>query len=290
MGEPLSLLLALLAGLPGGGAEPFQQAVPGAQAKLEMVPIPAATVRDAAGAEHTVGGYWMATTEVTWDLFDAFVLGQDGPELPPGVDAVARPSKPYITADRGFGREGYPALSIGLPAAQAFCEWLSAHTGRTWRLPSALEWQHAALAGDEGPWHGSGAPSADAARAYDGRSVVGLDAVAWFRDVTKRRTHPVASLAPNAFGLHDMLGNVAEWTTSADGKGRLFGGSYQDRAEDVTARSEKRPTAVWNASDPNLPKSRWWLADAPFAGFRVLCETAPAADAPLPATPSPEQP
>jgi len=290
MGEPLSLLLALVAALPGGGAEPFQQVVPGARAKLEMMPIPAGTVRDAGGEEHAVGGYWMATTEITWDLFDAFVLGQDGPDLPPGVDAVARPSKPYITADRGFGREGYPALSIGLPAAQAFCDWLSAHTGRTWRLPSALEWQHAAVAGDEGPWHGSGAPSADVPRAYDGRSVVGLDAVAWFRDVAERRTHPVASLAPNRFGLHDMLGNVAEWATSADGKGRLFGGSYQDRAEDVTARSEKRPTAVWNASDPNLPKSRWWLADAPFAGFRVLCETAPAADAPLPANPSPEQP
>lgn len=282
--------MAFAAAWLGGGAEPFQQAVPGARAKLEMVPIPAGTVRDAAGAEHSVGGYWMATTEVTWDLFDAFVLGQDGPELPPGVDAVARPSRPYITADRGFGREGYPALSIGLPAAQAFCDWLSAHTGRTWRLPTPLEWQHAALAGDEGPWHASAMPTGDGARTFEGRSVVGLEAVAWYREVAQRRTHPVASLAPNNFGLHDMLGNVAEWATSADGKGRLLGGSYQDRAEDVTARSEKRPSAVWNASDPNLPKSRWWLADAPFAGFRVLCETAPAPAAEVPGTRPPEQP
>lgn len=272
---PLCLLFALVTALPGGGVQPFEEPIPGTRATLPMVPIPTAVVLDAEGQERSVGGHWMAATEVTWDLFDAFVLAQDGPDLPPGVDAVARPSKPYITADRGFGREGYPALSIGLPAAQAFCDWLSAHTQRRWRLPNEYEWQHAALGGDDGPWHGAGARAADSERAYDGRSLEGLHTVAWFHGNAQRRTHPVASLAPNHFGLYDMLGNVGEWATTDDGKGRLFGGSYQDRAGDVTARSQKRPSAVWNASDPNLPKSRWWLADAPFAGFRVLCETAP---------------
>jgi len=252
-------------------ANPFQMAVPGSLAHLTMQPILPGRVGDGAGGERAVGGYWIASTEITWDMFDAFVLATDGPAVPSGVDAIARPSKPYISADRGFGREGFPALSIGLPAAQGFCDWLSAHTGQRWRLPDEFEWEHAALAGGPGPWH---TPAADGAAPAGER---GPTSVAWFKDNAQRRTRRVGSLAPNAFGLFDMHGNVAEWVTSADGKGRLCGGSYADTAADVRAVARKRPSAVWNASDPNLPKSRWWLADAPFAGFRVLCETEPAA-------------
>ena len=47
---------------------------------------------------------------------------------PDAPDAIARPSKPYISMDRGFGHAGYPAISMSYHAASAFCAWLSART------------------------------------------------------------------------------------------------------------------------------------------------------------------
>ncbi len=287
----MRLALAVLVGLafaapgaergeprPEADPEPFRQRIPGSLFELPMVPIPAGQVTDGEGEKRAVGGYWMSAVEVTWDAFDAFVFEELRADLPDGVDALARPTKPYISADRGFGREGYPVLSVSLASAQAFCDWLSAHTGRRWRLPDEIEWTHAALAGGPGPWHGARHGAwyrAEAEPAFDGRSAAGLEHVAWFRQNAGGSTHPVASLAPNAFGLYDMHGNVAEWVTTADGRGLLAGGSFLDGANQVAASARKRPEARWNASDPNLPKSRWWLADAPFAGFRVIAEPIP---------------
>ena len=52
--------------------------------------------------------FWIAKTEMTWDLYDIFVYGLDQPERTDesGVDAITRPSKPYIAMDRGFGKAG----------------------------------------------------------------------------------------------------------------------------------------------------------------------------------------
>jgi len=237
----------------------FATRIPGATAELAMVPIPSADPADEQPA------FWISAHEVTWDAFDAFVFEEFESELPEGVDAMSRPTKPYITADRGFGHEGYPVGSVSLAAGRAFCEWLSLHTGRTWRLPTADEWTRAALGGKRGPWH-------------HGSSAEGLEAVAWFKDNARRKTHPVGSLAANDYGLFDMHGNVAEWVETDDGVGALKGGAYLDRAPDLAVMAAKTPTSAWNRSDPNLPKSKWWLADGPFAGFRVVCESPPPAD------------
>ena len=72
-----------------------------------------------------------------------------------------------------------------------------------------------------------------------------------------------------------MYGNVAEWCSTADGKYVLRGGSYLDRHTQATSYERQIPTPDWNATDPQIPKSPWWLADAPFAGFRVVCEPFP---------------
>ncbi|WP_419191542.1 formylglycine-generating enzyme family protein [Engelhardtia mirabilis] len=246
----------------GGG---FATRIPGTTVDLAMVPI--ANPAPAGEARGEEPAFWISATEVTWDMFDAFVFEQLEAELPEGVDAMSRPTKPYITADRGFGHDGYPVGSVSLRAARGFCEWLTLHTGRKWRLPTAGEWTHAALGGARGPWH-------------HGSSAEGLEAVAWFKDNARRKTHPVAGLAPNGFGLYDVHGNVAEWVETEDGAGQLMGGAYLDRAADLAVMAAKTPTSAWNRSDPNLPKSVWWLADGPFAGFRVVCESPPPADDP----------
>ena len=83
--------------------------------------------------------------------------------------------------------------------------------------------------------------------------------------------HPVGTKAAGALGIHDLLGNVLEWVTGADGP-LTRGGSFRDGADGVQPDSRARQDPSWNSTDPQIPKSRWWLSDAPFVGFRIVRE------------------
>ncbi|MCY2958822.1 MAG: SUMF1/EgtB/PvdO family nonheme iron enzyme [Planctomycetota bacterium] len=238
----------------------FEILVPGTTAKLVLAPIPAAEVQAADGTRASVAPFLAATTEITWDMYDAFVFAMERAETekdPP--DAFARPSKPYILMDRGFGHAGYPVISVSFRGATQFCRWLSNRTGKHFRLPTEAEWTHAARGGI--------ATDPDAAA---------LDASTWYQPNSKTRgrlsTHPVGKKAANGYGLHDVLGNAAEWTVGAEGKGVLRGGSFKDPAEKAALSARLPDDPAFNATDPQIPKSVWWLADGPFAGFRVVCD------------------
>ncbi len=218
----------------------FTEAIPGTTLNLEMV---------------RVGDLWFSRTEVTWDLYDVFIYGLDRAPDDTGPDAVTRPSKPYISMDRGFGRAGYPAISMSYRGAEAFCAWLSLKTGRRYRLPTGSEWRAACALG--------GVPEAE------------KDRFAWHRGNAGSKTHPVATSRADASGLFDMAGNAAEWCTGDNGEPLVLGGCYRDAAEGVGCGASARPSKDWNRSDPQIPKSVWWLADGGFVGFRVVCETDP---------------
>jgi len=201
-----------------------------------------------------VAPLWVMRTEVSWDLYDIFLLRLDLPkrERRRNVDAEARPSKPYWLPDEGFGHNGHPALAINFNGAQKFAVWLSEKTGKQFRLPSEEEWEYFCEAGGD--------------RGGE------LDDVAWYDDNSDLMTGSIGSKAPNGFGLLDTLGNVAEWAVGRDGKMVIKGGAYWDVAEDVHCAQREIYTSDWNTSDPQFPKSKWWMADAPFAGFRLVME------------------
>ncbi len=263
------ILLCATAALPAQQPAParqipkVEQRIPGTTATLDLVEIPAGelVLRDRSEQRdrtETIERLWICATEVPWEVFDAFVFEElDAEEKE--ADALARPTVPYIAVDRGFGHDGYPAISMSFEGALAFCDWLTARTGRTWRLPTEWEWEYACRAGSQGAWS-------------VGDDEEQLDAVAWYRANADRTTHPVGKKAPNAFGLFDVHGNVGEWAVGADGKPTVCGGAYSDRSSRLRCDARRTPHDGWNATDPNLPKSIWWLADAPFVGLRLVCE------------------
>jgi len=99
----------------------------------------------------------------------------------------------------GFKGRTLPVEKVSWDDAQSFAKKLSEKTGKNYRLPSESEWEYAARAGSQTNY-------------YFGDNENDLGRYAWFSGNSGNTTHPVGEKAPNAFGLHDMLGNVWEWT------------------------------------------------------------------------------
>lgn len=220
----------------------YRETVPGTLVGFEMVLVPGA-----GGA----APFYLGRTEVTWDLYDVFSLGLDEKTPQGGADAVARPSRPYGAPDYGWGHTGFPAISIAREAADAFTAWLTKKTGKAYRLPTEAEWERAA------------------ALAVKGVAAGGLDAIAWHRGNAVSRTRAVATARPDALGLFDLFGNAAEWVDAGDGARVTRGGSFRDPLASLGPAMREEQDDSWNERDPQLPKSKWWLSDGPFVGFRL---------------------
>lgn len=130
--------------------------------------------------------------EVTFAQWEACLAdgGCDGP----GVD------------DHGWGREKRPVIDVTWDEAKAYAAWLSRKTGKHYRLPSEAEWEYAARPGTTAPFSFGATITTEQAN-YDGSTIYGDGAAG----ENRQQTLPVGSFPANAFGLHDMHGNVREW-------------------------------------------------------------------------------
>ena len=153
----------------------------------------------------------MRVDAVSAPIFDArLVGGRIGPvavgkfEVTFGEwDAcVAEGACSHVPGDGGFGRQRQPVIDVSWnDVTNAYLPWLSRKAGRTYRLLSEAEWEYAARAGSRtvyawGDEIGAGRANCDRCGSM------------W----DNKQTAPTGSFAPNAFGLHDMHGNVWEWT------------------------------------------------------------------------------
>lgn len=139
----------------------------------------------------------MAIREVTFNEWDQCV--QDGA-------CRAQP------VDNGWGRGDRPVILVNWVDAQAYTAWLSAKTGAVYELPSESQWEYVARAGEAGPWVGGSAAGVCAIANVAGAET-GFD---WrfesCSDPFSVGTAPTGYFPANAMGIHDMVGNVAEWT------------------------------------------------------------------------------
>jgi formylglycine-generating enzyme required for sulfatase activity len=172
----------------------------------EMVVVPAGTTWLASGRNVAIAApFAVGKFEVTFEEWDACVA-QGG--------CIHRPD------DRGWDRGRQPVMNVSWYDAQEYIAWLSKRTGKAYRLLSEAEWEYAAQAG-----------TGQEAKVTPGAGEANCAGCGSRWD--NRQTAPVGSFAANAFGLHDMLGNVWEWTADcwnashdgalADGSARLSG-------------------------------------------------------------------
>ncbi len=281
----------IMAGSAPSKMEPYKIMIPGTDVSFSMIPIPAGeftmgtpvTEADRGkdeGPRHKVKiePFWMGKYEVTWDEYRHFMFAQQAGETTGAdevVDALSRPTRPYVEMSFGMGINGYPAISMTQHAANKFAEWLSAKTGQFYRLPTEAEWEYACRAGTT--------------TAYSfGNDASKLGEYAWFEGNSNGKYEKVGTKKPNPWGLYDMHGNVAEWTldqyTKYSAEPALEpwvkstkpyphatrGGGWSDPADRLRSGARLGSDSSWKMQDPQLPKSIWYLTDAQFLGFRLV--------------------
>ena len=175
----------------------------------------------------SLDGFFITRTLITNAQYAAFVdaTGHRVPDVDPETWRGYRLIHPYERTRRHAwtegvpppGREDHPVVMVSHDDANAYAAWLSAETGRAWRLPTELEWEKAAR-GTDGrifPWGDT----------YD-------PALLNSHDAGPFDTLPVGSFPAGAspYGLLDPAGMAFEWTASPGNPGRFLvkGGSWDD--------------------------------------------------------------
>jgi len=291
---------------------PYTVTISGSDIQFEMVPVPGGSFlfggseddpehREDEGQQVKVNvpPMWVAKTETNWAQYSEYMklyaifkeFESRGERLVSNsnlTDAITAPTElyePTFTYEYGDAPE-QPAVTMTQYAAQQYTKWLSLLLGEQYRLPTESEWEYACRAGSTSVY--SWGDDAD-----------GIDDYAWYVENADSGPQPVGTKTPNAFGLHDMHGNVAEWTVNEftedgnawlEGKDSLGpldtvkwpqqsspcvvrGGSWEMEPEELrTAVRLASDDEAWKESDPNFPRSPWWFTSDPArgVGFRVF--------------------
>lgn len=280
-----TLLLLLLLSISAFGQKgTYIQKIPNTNVSFTMVAIPAgkftlgsksilADADEKPTVEVELSSYWIAEHEVTFAEWDAYFKDSSVPQVK-NMDGITRATPQYIDLTWGMGRDiNHPANSMSQQAALMYCRWLYARTGAFFRLPTEAEWEYACKAGEP--------------KVLDPTT---LGEFGWYADNSGSKFQLVKQKKSNAWGLFDMLGNLSEWTmdqydpasyASVAHKDPMAapgpryprtarGGSYLDAPNQLRCTNRIPSDPKWNIRDPQIPKSRWWMTDGMFVGFRVV--------------------
>jgi formylglycine-generating enzyme required for sulfatase activity len=159
-----------------------------------------------------------------------------------------------------FSGDDLPVENISWEEAQEFARRLSQKTGKSYRLLSEAEWEYAARAGSQTEYS-------------FGDTLEQLEHYAWYRANSGGRTHPVGLKRANAFGLHDIHGNVWEWVQDC-WNGSYSGAPIDGRAWDQGDCSRRvLRGGSWFYTPEGLRSARrnWFFANSrnDIFGFRI---------------------
>lgn len=204
--------------LPGGAQMEMVWCPPGTFAMGSPGDEPGRRSDEAQHQEEITRGFWIARTEVTQGQWES-VMG-DRPADNMGnvsIEAVfaraAQRGSPYPS---DCNADDLPVENVSWRRCREFCRRAGL------QLPTEAQWEYACRAGAGGPFAGNGRP----------------DGMGWYDANARGETHPVGKKAPNAWGIHDMHGNVAEWCEDGRPAGAsaprrcVRGGSYMDGERD----------------------------------------------------------
>ncbi len=196
----------------------------------ELVVVPAGTFRMGSTSgqdderpvhEVSLDAFALGRFEVTRKEYGAFVAATGHQSA--GCGLVDGRGRLHWDSRASWGRPGFeqddshPVVCVSWTDAQAYVRWLSMETGKGYRLPSEAEWEYGARAdtATERYWDGASGSQCDYANAGDRALLQRVGS--WPLPVVNcadgvAHTAPAGTYGANAFGLHDMLGNVWEWT------------------------------------------------------------------------------
>ena len=160
--------------------------------------------------------------EVTFEDFDRFTLAM----LAQDECMDDGPRWRSMAHDEGWGRGRRPVINVSWCKARKYAEWLSHATGHYYRLLTEAEWEYAARAGSSSTYSWGNSIGCNQANCSGDLCADGFE-----------YTAPVGSFESNAFGLHDMHGNVQEWVEDC------WNGSYLGGPIDGSA---------WNTGDCDM--------------------------------------
>ena len=166
-----------------------------------------------------------------------------------------------------------PVEKVAWDDAVGFCKKLSQKTGKTVRLPTEAEWEYACRAGTTTPFHTGETISTDQAN-YDGNYIYGDGK----KGENRRKTTPVGTFKPNAWGLYDMHGNVWEWCADWYGKDYYANSPETDPQGPAAGTFRVLRGGSWDIYPGNCRSAcRGWNAPIDRImcfGFRVVVEPA----------------
>lgn len=303
------------------GFEDFIEYIPNSSVAFKMVAVPGGEFLMGSPADEPyrredegpqvkvqVKRFFMAEVETSWNAFLAW-FAQTSSEgrketgsdeaINTELDAYTGATPPWGAPDQGWGKGERPAITMSHHAATRYCQWLSAVTGKTYRLPTEAEWEYAARAGSTSAYPFEGSPKEYSELSFMNKWF-GVDTAVIGRYVAYKYnaagiTQEPSFVQANPFGLKHMHGNVAEFCSDwyapkayanygdervSDPKGPskgkehvVRGGSYRSDASELrSAARAQTETKDWLKTDPQMPKSIWWYSDVKHVGFRVVCE------------------
>ena len=306
--------------------KPYVETITGTDITFKMVPVPGGKFlmgspagekgredHEGPQVEAEIAPFWIEEHEVTWAEFAQYLQQYqqfwlresrfqrtDLTDREKVMDAMARPTYVWDFSAISYGKSGkldHPASGMTCYAAQVYCKWLTAATGRYYRLPTEAEWEYACRAGSTTAFSFGDDPDE-------------LADYGWFFVNTDDGYNQVKAKKPNDWGLYDMHGNVAEWVLGdydenayqkfqageiksllihpefetdmkamihvAIGKNSIArGGSCDHFADGCRSAAKLVSQPGWKEQDPMLPRSIWFYTEAPYVGFRIIRPLAP---------------